>query len=288
MNKKLIIGVITLAIVGSSVVCMTACSKESNDTQSSVTSSRIEKDVSKDTSNGTSNDTSNVEKSFSKSGENTVDGDEPSSLISKSSEPIEHLIAVEASEKSSELSEKKISSEVRNSNFGKFMLNIGKRIASGAKLYVSRDINSIKLVTVDDSIVLIIKDTNDEITDYNVVKDGKSFVIDPKNKTYVISDDSSRAKDLVSMLNDELNSGLNYLKLDKVEDGYEYFSFDAEVSQGVNDILIVKATEDECTVYANTLDSAPYITFKLSKVSDNDKKLFDISGYNEIDAVSVN
>ena len=285
MNKKLIIGVMTLAIVGSSVVCMSACSKESNDTQSSVTSSRIEKDVSKDTSN----DTSKVEKSSSKSGENTVDGDEPSSLISKSSEPIEHLIAAEASEESSELSEKKISSEVRNSNFGKFMLNIGKRIASGATLNVSRDINSIKLVTVDDSIVLIIKDTNDEITHYNVVKDGKSFVIDPKNKTYVISDDSSRAKDLVSTSNDELNSGLNYLKLDKVEDGYEYFSFDAEASsQGVNDILIVKATEDECTVYANTLNSAPYMTFKLSKVSDNDKKLFDISGYNEIDAASVN
>ena len=78
-------------------------------------------------------------------------------------------------------------------------------------------------------------------------------------------------------------------QLDKVEDGYEYFSFDAEASsQGVNDILIAKATEDECTVYANTLDSAPYMTFKLSKVSDNDKKLFDISGYNEIDAASVN
>lgn len=136
---------------------------------------------------------------------------------------------------------------------------------------------------------MIIKDTNDEITHYNVVKDGKSFVIDPKNKTYVISDDSSRAKDLVSTSNDELNSGLDYLKLDKVEDGYEYFSFDAEASsQGVNDILIAKATEDECTVYANTLDSAPYMTFKLSKVSDNDKKLFDISGYNEIDAASVN
>lgn len=78
MNKKLIIGVITLAIVGSSVFCMSACSKESNDTQSSVTSSRIEKDMSKDTSNDTSSDISKVEKSSSKGGENTVDGDEPS------------------------------------------------------------------------------------------------------------------------------------------------------------------------------------------------------------------